>query len=217
MNFPGNTLIKNLRTSLFALNKKNAEKMLLYSGMSMDMDSPATPFYILVVKDMCVYRLNKEASRVKVDDDKQYLVVKFVNKLIEGVKLKDIIRSYRAINAFPINRNINGFREPLISYKYSKTIRSDVLNYRQSIDEEAVHPATCNCSNYDRMFIDSHHNHVFTGNLTIVRNSGLTNLLGKGLGFREPQPPNKTKAFESIVSALDSYSWDVNQVEQTYR
>ena len=119
--------------------------------------------------------------------------------------MKDIIRSDMSTSVFPVNRDINGFREPCISYKYSNTIRSDVVNYRQAIVEEESHPATCNCSSYDNSFIDSHHSHVFTGNLAIVRNNSLRNLLSKGLNFREAQPPNKTKAFESIVSALDSY------------
>ena len=101
--------------------------------------------------------------------------------------------------------NINGFREPQISYKYSKTIRPDVLNYRQAVDEEEMHPALCNCTSYDMKFIDGHHKHVFTCDLAIANNNSLKNLLRKGLNFREPQPPNKVKAYESIMSALDSY------------
>ena len=141
----------------------------------------------------------------KVNFEGSLFVVNFVNKLVGKVKLKEIISNERSTSAFPGNRDINGFREPYISYKYSNTIRSEVVNYRQAIIEEERHPVTCNCSNYDNTFIDCQHNHVFTGNLNITRNIGLKNLLGKGLNFREPPPPNKTKSFQSIAPALDSY------------
>ena len=209
-NNPPESIIRNLRTSLFELSKKNIEKMFLYCYTSANIESSATPFLTLVVKDMCMYRLNSMVSIKEDDISKQYLVVRFVNKLVEQVKLKDIMKSEASINAFPVNRNINGFREPCVSYKYSNTIRSKVINYKQAMDEEESHPATCNCTNYDNTFIDGHHKHVFTGNLAIVGNNALKKLLGKGLNFREPQPPNKTIAYESIVSALDSYIYNMS-------
>ena len=153
-----------------------------------------------------MYKINS-ITRIKNDEGKkQYLVIKFVNKSLDLIKLKEIINSETSINAFPVNHNINVFREPCISLQYSNTIRADVVNYKKAIDDEKYHPATCNCSKYENRYIDSHHQHVFTGDLANARNTTLKNLAGKGLSFREPPPPpNKTNAYNSIVSALDTY------------
>ena len=89
-------------------------------------NSPATPFLSLVV---CMYKINS-ITRIKNDKGKkQYLVIKFVNKCLDLIKLKEIINSETSINAFPVNHN-NGFREPC------NTIRDDVVNYKQAIDDE---------------------------------------------------------------------------------
>ena len=198
-------LVKNLCAALFAFCKKNIEKMFLYSPVTTDIICSVTPFFMLVVKDLCKYKLNSMVTAKEANTSKQYLVIKFVNKLVERVKLKEIISCETPRSAFPFNVDVNGFQEPCISYKYSNTIRSEVVNYRQAIVDEETHPAACNCSSYDKAFIDNHHNHIFTGNLGITSNNSLKTLLGKGLNYRVHQPPNKAKAFESIVSALDSY------------
>ena len=150
-------------------------------------------------------------ANVKEDNtNKKYFVINFVNKLLEQIKLKEIFNSERINSMFPAIRNTKDFREPFISYKYTNPIRSDVLNYRQALTEEEMHPSICNCNSYDNTFIDSHHSHVFTGNLAIVKDNSLRNILRKGLNFREPQPPNKNKAFQSIISSLDSYIYSMS-------
>ena len=202
--FPNNT-IRNLRTKLFALRKEEIEKVFLFCSTSSGIDCSETPFLISVVKDMCIYKINSLHNTKEVNSNKQYLVINFVNRLVEQIKLKEIILSARLLQAFPVDRNINGFREPCISFQYSSTIRSKVVNYKQAIKEVVSCPALCNCSNYDNRFIDPHHKHVFTGDLAIVENNGLNSLLRKGLNYREQQPPNKTEAYNSIISAIDIY------------
>ena len=112
--------------------------MFLYCSSSTNIDCSATPFFTRVVKDRCMYKLNSIANVKENAAKKQYLVVKFVNKLIDQIKLKEIITSNISINVFPMNHNINGFRVPSISYQYSNTIRSNVLNYKQAIVGEDV-------------------------------------------------------------------------------
>ena len=209
-NYNGDNLIKTLRTSLFALSKENIEKMFLYTCISTNIICATTPFFTLVVKDMCIYKLNSMAKVKEDNTNKKYFVINFVNKLLEQIKLKEIFSSERITSMFPATRNTKDVREPCISYKYTNPIRSDVLNYRQALTEEEMHPSICNCNSYDNTFIDSHHSHVFTGNLAIVKNNSLRNLLRKGLNFREPQPPNKNKAFQSIISSLDSYIYSMS-------
>ena len=74
---------------------------------NINIDSSATPFLPLVVKDMFMYNINR-ITRIKNDyGKKKYLVIKFVNKCLDLIKLKEIINSETSINAFPVNRNMD--------------------------------------------------------------------------------------------------------------
>ena len=44
-----------------------------------------------------------------------------------------------------------------------------------------------------------------TGDLNIIENSKLRDLIGKGLNFRETQQPDKTKALHTYQGAIDEY------------
>ena len=51
---------------------------------------------------------------------------------------------------------------------------------------------------------DPHHEHIITGDLRVVENDKLRQLLGKGPNYREAQTINFTKCKEEIESALES-------------
>ena len=51
------------------------------------------------------------------------------------------------------------------------------------------HNAKCYCAEYEQ-FIDKNHGHVITGNLNIINNIHIRNIMKKGLNFREKQLHN---------------------------
>ena len=53
--------------------------------------------------------------------------------------------------------------------------------------------------------MDKHHGHLVTGNLEIIDNLELHNLLTKVLNHRDQAKPCKKKAFKSIKSGLNEY------------
>ena len=57
----------------------------------------------------------------------------------------------------------------------------------------------------DAKFKDNHHGHIYTGDMAIVKNDELRNIMVKGFGYHDQQPPNKEVAYNSIVSGVDSY------------
>ena len=61
----------------------------------------------------------------------------------------------------------------------------------------------CNCATSN--FKDSHHNHVVTGDLSIIENADLRGLLQKGLNYRDQAAPNKPKALRAVKEALNTY------------
>ena len=61
----------------------------------------------------------------------------------------------------------------------------------------------CNCST--SQFKDDYHGHVITGNLDIVQNSRLKNLLKKGIAYRENVPINWKETYKQIIIAVDKF------------
>ena len=93
---------------------------------------------------------------------------------------------------------------PSVSYRYSKTIRSNVTNYKTASDPNIQTPS-CKCSMYPSKYLDPHHQHIVTGDLTIVKDEQLRRLLNMGLNYREKNKPDKDKSLAAFQSALDRY------------
>ena len=65
----------------------------------------------------------------------------------------------------------------------------------ESKDWKSDH-VSCHCT--DSKFIDKHHKHIVTGDLRIIANKKLRNLLLKGPTNREPVDINWIKVFQEI-------------------
>ena len=108
------------------------------------------------------------------------------------------------------------YSNPTVSYKYSDTIRNKVLNYRQTIlgsDSQSVF--TCNCDKYSEEFVNNDFGHIFTGDLKIVNNKELREVLENGLNYREPQSPDKNKTISAVIAGLDAYVSQVSERTST--
>ena len=126
-----------------------------------------------------------------------YLVKKFANKFVNISKL---LQLEDVRNLLPVS---DTFRLPNTSYNYSPTIRPKMTNYRDTIFSELNHEnMTCDCGN--SRFNDNNHEHVVTGNLEIVENVELRQLLSKGLNYRENEPPNKRNAIKAFSKGIYS-------------
>ena len=84
---------------------------------------------MFIVKDICLYKIQR--YYIQKPKKKNFLVIKFNNKLIENINLKRIISSDDIKNLFPHD---NDMSTPNITYSYTKTIRSQILNYKQTIN-----------------------------------------------------------------------------------
>ena len=102
----------------------------------------------------------------------------------------------------------------MVIYKLTDTIRSKLFNYKnfvQSLDVDLFlsdnNVLPCECENSP--FINSDHNHIITGDLSIVQNETLQGLFAKGPKFREPIQFSFTKAKASILLGIQSciHSW----------
>ena len=149
----------------------------------------------------------KNANETK-KDISHFLKIKFVNKGFESLNLNRILKSNEVKDCIPTNFT---FKEaPTIVFKYGRTIRSRIFNYKKVFENFDVNrwrlerdSVNCNCANSD--FIDADHGHVITGDLRIVKNGKLRKLLCKGPNFRENEMINFDKVLNEIKIGLDDY------------
>ena len=126
------------------------------------------------------------------------LVLKHAN-----VNLQRLFNNQDVKTLFPSNDKF--YLVPSLSYRYSKSIRSDIVNYRATIEDPDYNNFVCSCDQYPTNFKDPYHGHIYTGDMNIIKHKGLRTIMSKGLGFHEQQPPNKNIAYNCIESRIDRY------------
>ena len=132
--------------------------------------------------------------------------IKFSNKALDFINPQRIFKSKDVRDALPHDlRNDN----PTVIYHLTDTIRSKLFNYKEFVQtfdvdaflaDNSVLP--CDCDNSS--FTNHDHGHIISGDLNIVSDVKLRNLLSKGPKYREPLPFSCEKAKEDIILGLNS-------------
>ena len=203
----------NIRVLLNRINKKHLKKIaseILHHGHQIRHDVPNQIYlYILDIIDTKLYKPNDNVKNEK-QTPKNVCVVNFNNKAMESIRLQKIFKDPNIIkllpNTFQKEENI-----PTITYKLGKTIRNDILNYKEAVnsiytDDEAsysINTDQCDCET--SIFCDPDHKHVITGDLRLVKNNKLRKLMTKGPNYREPRSLNFSKAFHEISDSLTTF------------
>ena len=196
--------IRDIRTSLCNLKKKALKDIYLQSITYLHdgLDSPTKVRICLLLKDLSWFYLLRIKKSVKPKIHSNFMVVNYANKYVEYVNFNQIFMSkdILAISPFPNNSLL----QPTISYKYPNSIRSKILNYKDVYDSN-LDPSTLSCDCSSSRFVDQTHNHIITGDLDIIDNVSLKNLVMKGLNYRDQVPPSIPKTLVSIKDALNIY------------
>ena len=197
-------MIHALRTEIFKLSKANLRLLFLDNAKRIASGDvfvhERLPYAHYVIQDMCIFKFKDIHTKPK----KAFMVVKHINKLVDMVNLPRLINDANLKRLFP-GSSADYYASPGVAFSYTKSIRSSIVNYSQTIKDEDYANFVCNCHNYPDKFIDSNHGHVFTGDVNIINNREISSLLNCGLDFHEQQPPNKDKALGAIKSAINSY------------
>ena len=151
------------------------------------------------IRDLCLYKLQKTYKK----PNKTFMVVNYVNKLVDKVNLSRLINCKALKAYFPVKSDF--YSTPSVSYSYSKTIRSDIVNYKEALMDPNYGNISCHCSNYPSKYLNNHYGHIVTGDVGIINNNELRTILKKGLGYHDQQPCNKEVAIKAVKAALDAY------------
>ena len=161
------------------------------------------------IKDMiimiCNLRLFKPVQ-ISQKSKREFYHINFRDKGLDFINLSGILRTQRVVDKIP-----NYFHEkdpPIIGYKFNKSIAGLLFNYKQSLSEEVINDyeegnIRCNCQG--SRFKDEGHGHVITGDLDIVENIALKNLIKKGPKYRLPQRIDWEKDKDIIIDFLEMF------------
>ncbi len=151
------------------------------------------------------------------------LPIYFHNKGLEFIQLKNILRKPCVNSKLPEKLQED---PPSIVYSLTPTIRNKIFNYKETVDSIntvdletfGTNLTSCECQNSP--FIDQHHGHIMTGDLSFIKNNHLRKLISKGPNYREPKNINwnKCKVFRIfyIYSFVDKTSAKINETDENF-
>ena len=144
---------------------------------------------IAIVLDTAQYRLFRpvHSDLLSTDFKTHFIKLNFINKGIDAVNLPPILRSKSVTETVPTY-----FKEkepPIISYTYTKPIASKVFNFPSTLsglDYHQFHNSPFQCERNTSSHLCQPYGHVITGDLSIIPNSKLIDVIAKGPKHRAP-------------------------------
>jgi hypothetical protein len=205
--------IHNIRTKLYSvpLSRLNTLFQECLNFHTRDFNSPEYKLNSIIL-DICNNRLFKPVTKHQVPpENHSFIKVKFANKGIDAINLSNILHHKKVMDTIPnyfSNQSI-----PIVSYTYTKPIASRIFNYKKVLqdfkfDNQNSNSQTmmdsCSCSRSNFMYGPV--GHVITGDLAIVNNSKLQELLAKGPKYRQPQSINWKQNFKLLMDSVEDYA-----------
>ena len=169
-----------------------------------------------IILDIASYRLFRPVrSDVPAKKPKQFMKIKLLNKAVDVINLPAFLQSTPVTDKIPVD-----FRdkEPeTVSYEYTSTVSSKLFNFAPAlsnlnVSEYLSNPQTCQCK--ESKFCYEPHGHVITGDLRVIENAKLRELVAKGPKYREPNRVNWKATETMFLESIDLYAKDWSKREQ---
>ena len=153
-------------------------------------------------EDFCDKKVRKDD-----DFDSEFIPILLKHKNIDKMTINKIFNSN--LSHFPRSKLSRKYQNDkfrhVVCYKYSKPIRNKVLNYFSVFENNSeFNNIDCCCEDYSN-FIDHNVGHVLTGNLKIISNRKVRNLLCKGTKFIETLYCSSASIVKSIEKDIQNY------------
>ena len=196
-----------VRKILDSLKQTKLKSLASQANNSLESSDPSITRWLLVIIDVFFTKVYKETSTQRRKAPQHILPIYFHNKGMEFIKLSAILRGEDVVNLLP--RQFQDDEVPSIVYSLSGTVRNEIFNYKQTVNsintKDTVTFGTgivhCDCASSP--FVDKDHKHIVTGDLRIITNNKLRNLIKKGPNYREPRSINWGKCRGQIELGLD--------------
>ena len=145
-------------------------------------------------------------SDVPVEKPKYFMKIEYLHKGIDAINLPGLLRSKLVTDKVPVY--FKNREPPILSYLYTNTVASKLLNFSSTLSNLNVtnylsSPRSCQCQM--SKYCHQPHGHI-TGDLKLIGNAKLRELVSKGPRYREPNKIN-WKATESMIfESIDLYA-----------
>ena len=196
----------NFRKDIYSLKK--AQLKSLANELNNLHNNRFNQWYNMIV-DMIETKLyTPPIKKPKKKISKYQINLPFKSKAFDFINLSKIIRTSSSIDVFP--NDISKENLPMVTCSLSEPIRSKIFNYSQfvsslKLDEvfNDINTIPCNCRSYEQKYLDPHHQHIITGDLSFIQNELLSRLIKKGPKYREPCTIDLDNALVQIKSSLN--------------
>ena len=202
--------VHKIETTLFSISllKLHEQQSLALESTNYDYESAEYRVTVIIL-DTAQYRLFRpvHSDILSTDAKTHFIKLDFINKGIDAVNLPSILRSKSVIETVPTY-----FKEkepPIISYTYTKTIANKIFNFSSTfsvLDYHQFHnnPSQCECNTSRHLY--QPYGHVITGDLSIIPNFKLRDLIAKGPKYRERCKVDWDKNLSLLCEAVDQYA-----------
>ena len=169
-----------------------------------------------IILDIANYRLFRPVRNgVPGEKPKHFMKIKFLNKAVDSINIQALLRSTSVIDKIPVY-----FRDkepPILSYEYTSTVASKIFNFAPAlsilnVSEYLSNPQTCQCKEFKFCF--EQHGHVITGDLRVIENARLRELVVEGPEYREPNRVSWKATETMFLESIDLYTKNWSKREQ---
>ena len=131
------------------------------------------------------------------------------------INLPQLLRSQSVMDKVPAY--FKDKEPPIISYQYTNTVANKLFNFSSTFSNLDItnylsNPQHCQCNT--SKFCYEPHSHVITGNLMVIENIKLRELVAKGPKYREPNKINWQSTETMISNSIDLYTEQWSKREQ---
>ena len=159
-----------------------------------------------IINDISNHRLYKPVSTMANEKKRTFIKILFRDRGIDLINLPNILHNKKVLSLIPPYFDTT---VPTVSYKYTRTISSSIFNHIKTVSEFdfniLIHDKyPCHCA--DSPYISNHHGHVITGDLNIITNEALKNLILKGPKYREQKKIAWGVDKKIIMEAIEDFA-----------
>ena len=150
-----------------------------------------------ITLDITQHRLFRPVrSDVPVEKPKK---IEYLHKGIDAINPPGLLRSRLVTDKVPVY--FKNREPPIISYQYTNTVASKLFNFSSTLSNLDVanylsNPRSCQCQMSKYCY--QPHGHIITGDLKIIENAKIRELVSKRPKYREPNKIN-WKATENMI------------------
>ena len=202
--------VHKIKTTLFSISLPKLHELPSLALESTNYDYESAEYRVTaIILDTAQYRLFRpvRSDLLSTDATTHFIKCDFINKGIHAVNLPSILRRKSAIETVPTYFKEN--EPPIISYTYTKHIANKIFNFSSTLSDLDYHqfhnnPSQCECNTSSHLY--QPYGHVITGDLSIIPNFKLRDLIAKGSKYREPCKADRDKNLSLLFEAVDQYA-----------